>query len=114
MQRSNLEREAQRRVDCRTRLRVTRKVFKRSSLTKAGSGDAADSHKRVIAVSAVNQPPLVETEQHGPEEPFQRPTAALLVRCCEGPDVHRIVAHGAAKDQGCWSKLGSSLLAQCH
>jgi hypothetical protein len=56
----------------------------------------------------------VETEQYGPEEPFQRPTAALRVRYCEGPDVHRIVAHGAAKDQGCWSKVGSSQLAQCY
>jgi hypothetical protein len=56
----------------------------------------------------------VETEQHWPEEPFQRSTAALRVRCCEGPDVHGIVAHGAAKDLGCWSKVGSSQLAQCY
>jgi hypothetical protein len=56
----------------------------------------------------------VETEQYGPEEPFQRPTAALRVRYCEGPDMHGIVAHDAAKDQGCWSKVGSSQLAQCY
>jgi len=61
--------------------------------------------KPVIAISAVNQPPLVETEQYRPEESFQRPTAPLRVRYCEGPDVHGIVAHGAAKDQGCWSKV---------
>jgi hypothetical protein len=56
----------------------------------------------------------VETEQYRPEEPFQRLTAALRVRYCEGPDVHGIVAHGAAKDQGCWSKVGSSQLAQLY
>jgi hypothetical protein len=43
----------------------------------------------------------VETEQYRAEEPFQRPAAPLRVRYCEGPDVHWIVAHGAAKDQGC-------------
>jgi hypothetical protein len=56
----------------------------------------------------------VETEQYRPEEPFERPTAALRVRYCEGPDVHGIVAHGAAKDQGRWSMVGSSQLAQLY
>jgi hypothetical protein len=56
----------------------------------------------------------VETEQYRLEEPFQRPTAPLRVRYCEGPDVHGIVAHGAAKDQGCWLKVGSSQLAQFY
>jgi hypothetical protein len=56
----------------------------------------------------------VETEQYRPEEPFQRLTAALRVRYCEGTDVRGIVAHGAAKDQGCWSKVGSSQLAQFY
>ena len=54
----------------------------------------------------------METEQYRPEEPFQRLTAALRVRYCEGPDVHGVVAHCAAKDQGCWSKVGLSQLAQ--
>jgi len=45
----------------------------------------------------------VETEQYRAEEPFQRLTAVLRVRYCEGADVRGIIAHGAAKDQGCWS-----------
>ena len=76
-------------------------------MARAGPCNAADSYKLVIEVRAVNQPSLIETEQYRPEEPFQRPAAALRVRYCEGPDVHGIVAHGAAKDQGCWSKVGS-------
>jgi hypothetical protein len=89
-------------------------LFKRSRLTKAGPCNAADGYKLVIAISAVNHPPLVETEQYRPEEPFQRPTAPLRVRYCKGPDVHGIVAHCAAEDQGCWSKVGSSQLAQFY
>jgi hypothetical protein len=56
----------------------------------------------------------VETEQYRPEEPFQRPTAALRVRYGEGPDLQGIVAHGAAKDQGGWPKVGSTQLAQFY
>ncbi len=90
------------------------KFFKGSRLTKAGACHATDPHKRTVAISAINQPPLVKTDQYGQEEPFQRPVAAVNVRYCEGPDVQGIIAHGSAKDLCCCSKVDSSKFAQCY
>jgi hypothetical protein len=56
----------------------------------------------------------VQTGQTLPDEPFQRLTAALLVRCFEVPEVHGIIPHGPAKQQGgCWN-VASSQLIHCY
>jgi hypothetical protein len=89
-------------------------LFKKSRLTKAGPCHAANAYQRVMAISAINQPSLVETEQYRPKEPFQRPAAAIRVRYGKGLDVRGIVAHGAGEDQGGWSKVGSSQLAEFY
>jgi hypothetical protein len=42
----------------------------------------------------------METEKNGAKKAFQRARAALRIRYCEDPNVHRIVTHGTAEYQG--------------
>src|SRR5262245_35786551 len=89
-------------------------LFDRGRLAKARSRHAAYSHQCAVAKGAPDYAPMIQTAQNRREKTRQGLRATIDILNAECPDVGGIIAHAAAQETACLSKLGALQLAQCQ